>query len=176
MTRIALTLFFFSVLIVVAVSLLGEPGVATLTWLGWQVNTTAAAGVLIIGLMALAATVFWRTAIWILAAPERTRRAGAETRRRQGRELLTRGFLAAAAGDGPLARRLAQRAGDFADEFPQLARLLAAQAAEAAQDHAAAKLAYAGMRGFPDMRLAAYRGLMLTAQAEGDDEIGRAHV
>ena len=30
MTRIALTLFFFSVLIVVAVSLLGEPGVATL--------------------------------------------------------------------------------------------------------------------------------------------------
>ena len=95
MTRIALTLFFLSVLIVVAVSLLGEPGVATLTWLGWQVNTTAAAGVLIIGLMALGATVFWRTLIWILAAPERTRKAGAETRRKQGRELLTRGFLAA---------------------------------------------------------------------------------
>ena len=168
MTRIGLTLFLLSVLIVVAVSLLGEPGAATLTWLGWQVNTTAAAGVLIIGLMALAATVFWRTLIWILAAPERTRKAGAETRRKQGRELLTRGFLAAAAGDGAEARRLAQRAADFADEAPQLTRLLAAQAAEAAGDRVAARTAYSGMLGIPDMRLAAHRGLMQTALAMAD--------
>ena len=169
MIRAGLVVTLAAVAAVATISLLGEPGGAMVTWLGWQLTTTAAAAVLIVAVFALAATVFWRGLFWVLAEPERARRAAAETRRRQGRELITQGFLAAAAGDGPLARRLAQRAGDFADEFPQLARLLAAQAAEAAQDHAAAKLAYAGMRGFPDMRLAAYRGLMLTAQAEGDD-------
>ena len=168
MTRIGLTLFFLSVLVVAAVSLLGEPGVATLTWLGWQVNTTAAAAVLILGLLALAATVFWRTALWILAAPERARRVAADTRRRQGRELLTRGFLAAAAGDGAEARRLAQRAAEYADEAPQLTRLLAAHAAEAAGDPAAARTAWSGMLGLADMRLAAHRGLMRIALAQGD--------
>lgn len=175
MTRIALLLFIASAIIVVAISLVGDPGVADLTWLGWQVNTTAAAGVLLIGLLALAATVFWRVALWILAAPERSRREAAEARRRQGRALLTRGFLAAAGGDGAEARRLAQTAADYADEAPQLSRLLAAQAAEAAGDAAAAKLAYSAMLGFPDMRLAAHRGLMQTALAQGDRKEAMAH-
>jgi HemY protein len=168
MTRIALSLFLLSGLIVGVVSLLGEPGAASLTWLGWQVDTTAAAAALLIGLLALVATAFWRALIWILAAPERNRRAAAETRRRQGREVLTRGFLAAAAGDGAGARRLAQRAAEFAEEAPQLTRLLSAQAAETAGDLVAARAAYSGMLGLADMRLTAHRGLMRTALAQAD--------
>ena len=168
MIRIALGVFIVSLLIVVAISLQGEPGTASLTWLGWRVDTTAAAGVLLIGLLALMATIFWNTLVWLLRAPARARRANAETRRRLGNESLTRGFLAAAAGDGSEARRLAQKAAELTDETPQLVRILIAQAAEAAGDRAAALGAYQAMLGFPEMRLAAHRGLMQIALADGD--------
>jgi HemY protein len=168
MIRIALAVFLVSLLIVTAISLQGDPGLATLTWLGWRVDTTAAAAVLIIGLLALLATVFWRTVLWAVDAPARAARARAETRRRQGLEALTKGFLESAAGRGPEARRLAQRASELAQETPQLVRILAAQAAEAAADRAGAETAYRAMLGFPEMRLAAYRGLMQTALAAGD--------
>ncbi len=168
MIRIALAVFVVSVLIVGALALQGEPGLASLTWLGWRVDTTAAAGVLLIGLLALLATVFWRALVWLLESPARAARRRIETRRRQGAEALTRGFLEAAAGNGSEARRLAQKAAELAEETPQLVRILAAQAAEAAGDRAAARAAYGAMLGFPEMRLAAHRGLMQTALAEND--------
>ena len=46
-------LFLVAVIIVAALALNGEPGTANLTWLGWRVDTTAAAAVLIIGFLAL---------------------------------------------------------------------------------------------------------------------------
>jgi HemY protein len=168
MIRLSFGLFLVAAVLVVAIALLGAPGAASLTWLGWQANTTAAAAVLLIGLFAFLATVFWRTVIWLLQSPARAEQAAAAARRRQGREALTRGFLAAAAGDGVRARRYAQRAGQLSDDSPQLVRLLAAQAAEGAQDRVAAKAAYQAMLGFHDMRLAAYRGLRQIAVAEGD--------
>ncbi len=168
MIRIATAVFIASLLIVTAISLQGDPGAASLTWLGWRVDTTAAAGVLIIGLLALAATVFWRTLLWIVDAPSRAARLRADSRRRQGADVLTRGFLEAAAGNGPEARRLAQRASDLSQETPQLMRLLAAQAADAAGDRAASESAYQAMLGFPEMRLAAYRGLAQVATAADD--------
>jgi HemY protein len=170
MIRLGFGLLLVAVFLVIAIALIGEPGMASVTWLGWQVNTTAAAAVLAIGLLAFAATVFWRAVIWLLQSPARARGAAAEARRREGREALTKGFLAAAAGDGPGARRHAFRAAQYSDEAPQLVRLLAARAAEAAQDGAAAQLAYEAMLGFPDMRLAAHRGLMQIAVARGDGE------
>ncbi len=168
MIRIALGLFFVAGIIVLAISLQGNAGDASLTWLGWQVSTTAAAGVLLIGLCALLATIFWQVLVWVLQAPARASRAAAAARRRQGTEALTRGFVAAAAGDGPEARRQAARAADLAQDSAQLVRLLAAQAAEAAGDTVAARAAYTAMLGFADMRLAAHRGLLQAAVAEGD--------
>ena len=175
MIRIALGVFVIALLIVVTIALRGDAGAASLTWLGWEVQTTAAAGVLIIGLLALAATMFWQALVWILQSPARTARANADKRRRQAAEVLTRGFVAAAAGDGAEARRLAQKAADLTEETPDLVRILAAQAAEAAGDHAAAKTAYGAMLGFPDMRLAAHRGLMQTSLAEGDMAAAQSH-
>ena len=168
MIRLSFGLLLVAVFLVIAIALIGEPGVASLTWLGWQVNTTAATAVLVIGLLAFVATVFWRAVIWLLQSPARARKAAIETRRREGRDALTRGFLAAAAGDGPGARRQAFRAAQYSDEAPGLVRLLAARAAEAAQDGAAAQLAYEAMLGFADMRLAAHRGLMQIALGRGD--------
>jgi HemY protein len=168
MIRLSFGLLLVAAFLVVAIALLGAPGVASLTWLGWQVNTTAAAAVLLIGLLAFLATVFWRAVIWLLQSPRRAEASAASARRRQGQDALTRGFLASAAGDGIQARREAQKAAQFADDTPQLVRLLAAQSADVAQDRGAAKAAYEAMLGFPDMRLAAHRGLRRIALAQGD--------
>ena len=136
---------------------------------------TASAVVVIVLFGALLATIAWRTLLWVLEAPRRAERTRAESRRRQANETLTRGFLAAAAGDGSEARRLAQKAADLADETPGLVRVLAAQAAEAAGDAAAAQAAYTAMLGFPEMRLAGHKGLMQLALAQGERETALRH-
>jgi HemY protein len=159
----------------IAVAVGGDPGDASLTWLGWRVDTSASVAAILIGVLALVAALIWRLVIWIVEAPRRAERARADQRRRQANEALSRGFLAAAAGDGSEARRLAQKASELADENPALARVLAAQAAEAAGDLPAARAAYNAMLGFPEMRLAGLRGLMLTAQAEGQADVALRH-
>ncbi|MBI5941651.1 MAG: heme biosynthesis protein HemY [Caulobacterales bacterium] len=168
MIRTAIVLFLVAALAVAAMALGGDAGVASLLWRGWRVDMTAAAAALLVLFTSLLATIFWSFLKWLLEAPQRAARARAESRRKQGAEALARGFLAAAAGDGSEARRLAQKAADLADDAPALVRVLAAQAAEAAGDLPAAKAAYSAMLGFPDMRLAGLKGLMQTALAEGD--------
>ncbi len=168
--------FFLLVAVAVAVlALTGDPGQATLIWLGWRADTTASAAVLIAVVFGLLTAVIWRTVLWILAAPRRAEQARAEARRRQAVDVLSRGFLAAAAGDGAEAKRLSRRAAELAPEAPGLARVLAAQAAEAAGDIAQAQAAYTAMLGFPEMRLAGHKGLMQLALAQGARETALRH-
>ena len=168
MIRAALILFLVSALAVIGVALSGPPGQASLEWLGWRLDMTAAAAILLVLGLALISTLFWRGLIWLVGMPQRAAKARAEALRRQGIEALTRGFLAASAGDGSEARRLTQKSVELAQDMPGLVRILAAQAAEAAEDHAAVVSAYTAMLGFPDMRLAAHKGLMQAALGRGD--------
>ena len=168
MIRVSFAFFLVAAVAVATLALMGEPGHAHLDWMGWRVEMTAAAAALLTLFSALLATLLWRGLIWVIEAPRRAARARAESRHQQGVEALSRGFLAVAAGDGSEARRLAQKAADLAEDAPALVRVLAAQAAETAGDHVAAKAAYNAMLGFPEMRLAGLRGLMQTALAEGD--------
>lgn len=175
MIRIGLAILIVTGLAVAALALSGDAGHMSLVWLGWRADMTAATAVLILVFGALLVTVFWRTLFWILAAPQRAERARGENRRRQANEALTRGFLAAAAGDGSEARRLAQKAADLAEETPGLVRVLAAQAAEAAGDVTGAQAAYVAMLGFPEMRLAGHKGLMQLALSQGERETALRH-
>ena len=168
MIRAALILFLVSALAVIGVALSGPPGQASLEWLGWRLDMTAAAAVLSVLGLALVSTLVWRALIWLVGMPQRAAKARAEALRRQGIEALTRGFLAALAGDGSEARRLTQKSVELTQDMPGLVRILAAQAAEAGDDHAAVVSAYTAMLGFPDMRLAAHRGLMQAALGRGD--------
>jgi HemY protein len=168
MIRTAIVLLAVVAIAVAVIALRGEPGSAEITWLHWNVRTTAAAALMLAIFFTLAASLFWRGLIWVAEAPRRAARARAEARRRMGDEALTRGFLSAAAGDGAEARRQAARAAQMALDTPALVRLLAAQAAEAAGDGAAARAAYAAMLGFPELRLVGHRGLMQAALADGD--------
>ncbi len=175
MIRASLVILFVGAVAVTALALSGDAGHANVTWLGWRADMTAAAAVVIVLFGALLMTVFWRALFWVLAAPQRAERSRVENRRRQANEALTRGFLAAAAGDGSEARRLAQKASDLAEETPGLVRVLAAQAAEAAGDISGTQAAYSAMLGFPDMRLAGHKGLMQLALSQGHRETALRH-
>jgi len=168
MIRGGIVIFIVAAVTVAILALTGDPGRASLVWLGWRADMTAATAVLLVVLGSLVFTIGWRTLLWILAAPERAARAGLENRRRQANEALSRGFLAAAAGDGSEARRLALKAADLAQDTPALVRVLTAQAAEAAGDVPAAEAAYAAMLAVPEMRLAGLKGLMQLALDQGD--------
>jgi HemY protein len=173
--RGAFILVLVAALAIAASAVIGQPGQAMIEWLGWRLDMTAAAAVMLVVLGALAATAFWRTVIWIAQAPARAAQARAIARRRQGGEALTRGFLAAEAGDGVEARRWALRAGDLVEDTPALVRVLAAQAAQAAGDVAGAQGAYTAMLRFPDMKLAGHHGLMRLALAQGDKSAALAN-
>ncbi|HYG25687.1 MAG TPA: heme biosynthesis HemY N-terminal domain-containing protein [Caulobacteraceae bacterium] len=175
MIRTLAVIVFVAAIAIAVLAISGDAGHASLVWLGWRVDMTAASAAMLVLFTALAATVFWRGLIWLLEAPARAERARRASRRKQAGEVLARGFLAAAAGDGSEARRLAQKAVGLAEDHPALVRVLAAQAAEAAGDIAAAKAAYSAMLGFPEMRLAGHKGLMQTALSEGDREAALRH-
>ena len=175
MIRTALFVFLAAAAAVAVLALTREAGEAHLVWLGWRVDMTAAAAALLVLFSALVASLLWRLMIWLLAMPRRAERARLDRRRREAGEVLARGFLSAAAGDGAEARRLALKAADLADEHPALVRILTAQAAEAAGDLPAAKGAYGAMVAFPEMRLAGLKGLMQTALSEGDPAMALRH-
>jgi HemY protein len=175
MIRAALLVLVVVAVAVAIIAVRGEPGAADITWFHWNVRTTAATAAMLLIFFTLAAALFWRGLIWIAEAPRRAARARAEVRRRQGAEALTRGFLAAAGGDGAEARRQAGRAADLVDDTPALVRLLSAQAAEAAGDAEAARAAYSAMLGFPELRLVAHKGLMQAAIESGDAPAAAAH-
>ena len=168
MIRVVLAVLLLTMLAAAAFVLAGEPGRASVEWLGWRLDMSAATALVFTALVALILTALWHGAAWIARAPTRAARARAEARRRQGLEALSRGFLAAAAGDGSEARRLALKAADLAEDSPALVRLLAVHAAEAAGDEQAAAAAYTAMLGFPEMRLAGHRGMMQLALRRGD--------
>ena len=152
MIRGVIVFLFVLAVIALAMAMIGDPGHAALVVGGLRVDTTAAFAFLMIGVLGLLATVFWRVVLWVAEAPRRGARARAEIRRRQAAEMLSRGFLAIAAGEGTEARRCAQKAAEFGDDNPALVRVLAAQSAEAAGDLDAARAAYTAMLGFPGIR------------------------
>ena len=173
--RGVIVFLFVLAVIAVAMAMVGDPGHASLVVGGLRVDTTAAFAFLTIGALGLLATVFWRVVLWVAEAPRRGARARAEIRRRQAAEMLSRGFLAIAAGEGAEARRCAQKAAEFGEDNTALVRVLAAQSAEAAGDLDAARAAYTAMLGFPEMRLVGHRGLMSIALAQGDKAAALKH-
>jgi len=165
--RTLLILLGIIALIAIAIGFTGDAGQASLIWLGYRIDTSASAAVILIGVLAFFAVAFWQLALWLSRSPQRAERKRAATRRRQGEEILTRGFLAVASGDGAEARRSALKAVDVHDNVA-LVRILGAMAAETAKDEAATRAAYQAMLSVPELKLAGLRGLTHLALATND--------
>ena len=82
MIRVGLALLAGMALALLAVAASGEPGILTAEWLGWRLDTSAAAGAVLTGMLALLAVGFWRLVIWIGEAPHRAALQRLATRRR----------------------------------------------------------------------------------------------
>ena len=167
MIRTLLILIGITTLVALAIAGISDAGTASLNWLSYRVDTSAAAAVIIIGVLAFCAVTFWNIALWLSRSPQRAERARAAARRKQGDETLTRGFLSVASGDGNEARRQAAKALDLCDNIV-LVRILGAMAAEEAGDDVATKAAYSAMLNVPDLKLAGLKGLMQLAKSQGE--------
>ena len=167
MIRTVLILLGITALVALAIAGISDAGQASLVWLGYRVDTSASAAVIIVGIMAFCAVSFWNIALWLSRSPQRAERARARARRKQGDETLTRGFLAVASGDGADARRQAAKALDVCDNIA-LVRILTAMAAEQSGDDVATKTAYSAMLNVPELKVAGLKGLMQLAKNQGE--------
>ena len=125
-----------------------------------------AAALLVLGL--LIAFVLWLLGgLWNL--PKSIKAARRRARSRKGNEALANGLLALEGGDLKQATRFAEKAVDAADD-ERIALLLEARAAEQRKDWVGAERAYLELSRKPNARLAALRGLSLSALNRGDPD------
>lgn len=150
-----------------------RPGDIALTFMGQRYETSLAVGALAIFLIAIACTILWNVLSFVLRLPSLMSLAARARRRNKGYAALTRGMVAAGAGDTRLALKSAEAAQNYLGEDP-LTLLLRAQAAQLAGDRTQAERLFARMVEVPETRVLGLRGLHLEARSRGD-EAGAHH-
>jgi HemY protein len=166
------TIFFFiklAIFVGIAIWLVENPGLVTVNWLGWELRTNFGLFALLVVLAVFLTARGWRILDTMLSAPGSWFRSRADKRKHRGYRALTLGLAAVAAGDSEEARRQARRA-DQQLQDPELTRLLSAQAAALAGDHAAAARYFAALRENPETAFIGLSGLLRQAVSRGDDE------
>jgi HemY protein len=170
-------LIFFVVVIVIATGatmLLAMDGSITASIAGWRFDLPigAAAGLLLVFTALVAGLVSLLKDL--MRVPGSARRRARERRREKGVAALTKGFEAIAEGDAEAARRHAAAATKTLEEAT-VAKLLAAQAAEASGDEIALGEALAGLLETPGAEFIARRGLFEKARRDGDNDAARRY-
>ena len=168
MRRLLLTILLAALLVAVAVFFADRPGSVSLTWNGWQMDTSVDRLVLAVAALFMVLGVLLWLARTILGAPGRWRKAWRERRRREGYRALTQGMVAVAAGEPEEALRLSRRAEVLLAE-PPLTLLLQAQAAQLNGDETAAHNYFLAMLERPETEFLGVRGLLTQALKAGDE-------
>lgn len=174
MIRLAFAVTLVLVLSLAAAWLADRPGRLVLDWGGWRFETSVAAILAVLVVIAAIATLLHRAWLWLRDRPGAFGRHRDLGRRRKGIEALTRGLVAAAAGDTRDAVKLAESAGRLLDE-PALKLLLAAQSAQLTGDDARAERAFTMMLDRPDTEFLGRRGLLVLARRRQDLAAALAH-
>ena len=144
-----------------------RPGEVSVIWLGQQYETSVAVALLGVLVAAIAFTIFWGLLRFVLRIPSLMSIAARARRRNKGYEALSRGMVAAGAGDSALALRAARQAEKHLGE-DGLTLLLRAQAAQLAGDRVETERAFARMVDRPETRVLGLRGLHAEARRRGD--------
>ena len=146
-----------------------RPGSVELTWLGYHIKTSPVIGLAAILALAVAIGLAWTVLRFIFRIPSLLSYASSARRRSKGLAALSRGMVAAGAGDARTAQRAADEALRFMPSEP-LSLLLKAQAAQLGGDKDAASRAFSKMLEKPETRLLGLRGLHIEAKRRGDDD------
>jgi HemY protein len=144
-----------------------RPGTVTLRWLNREIETPVMVAAAAIIILIAAMWFLWRLLRGLWRAPATTRDYMRFRRSRRGYESLSRGIIAAGAGDAASAQRHAELAARGLSDEP-LVKLLAAQAAQLKGDRAGVKRAFEAMLAHRDTEALGLRGLFAEARQAGD--------
>lgn len=165
------TIWFFvkvGVLVVAAIWLANRPGRVSVTWLGYNADLAVGTFLAALVVLILVLYVIWRLWHILRRAPTDYTLFRRNRRQAKGFRALTRGLVAAAAGDAAEAKRLARTAHGLLDRAP-LTLLLAAQAAQLEGDEVAAGRYFEALSKNPEASLLGLRGLATAALKRGDE-------
>jgi HemY protein len=150
-----------------------RPGTVVIRWMNREIETSV--------LAALAGAILVVLALWIvlgllrrlLGAPSALSDYFRFRRTRRGYEALSRGIVAAGAGDGMAAQRFALTASRTLTDEPLL-KLLEVQAAQIRGDRTAVRRGFEAMLKVPQTEILGLRGLFAEARAAGDTPTARS--
>jgi HemY protein len=171
------TIWFFvrlGLLVWAAIWLANRPGRVSITWLGYNIDLAVGTALAAIVLLILLLYVVWWVWHVVRRAPTDYTIFRRNRRQAKGFRALTRGLVAAAAGDAAEAKRLARTAHGLLDHSP-LTLLLAAQAAQLEGDEHAALRYFEALAKNPEAALLGLRGLTTAALKRGDETAALEH-
>ena len=151
-----------------------RPGTLTIRWLGREIQMSFIAGVVLALLAVVALWFVWSLFRRLWGSPQAVGRWYSFRKNRKGYESLSRGIIAAGAGDAAAAAKHAAIAGNALSDEP-LVNVLAAQAAQLKGDRAQVKRIFEEMTKSPDTEALGLRGLFSEARQAGDVAAARRH-
>ncbi|PPQ40399.1 HemY protein [Rhodoblastus acidophilus] len=153
--------------------LMETPGSLAVEWFGYHIDTSPLVGCAFILATAVVLGLVWSLIRFLFNIPSFMALARRARGRERGVEALSRGIVAAGAGDLQRARRASQEAKRHLPEEP-LTLLLEAQTAQLAGDRARAEEAFRAMSLRADTKLLGLRGLHAESLRRGDQEAAHA--
>jgi HemY protein len=150
-----------------------RPGTVVIRWMNREIETSVLAAISAVLLVALALWVIFGLLRRLLGAPGAIGDYFRFRRTRRGYESLSRGIIAAGAGDGAAAQRFAVIASRSLSDEPLL-KLLEVQAAQIKGDRAAVRSGFESMLKTPETEVLGLRGLFAEARQAGDISTARS--
>jgi HemY protein len=165
--RIVFFLLGVTVLALGAMWIVERPGEIVLTWQGWRISTSVTVALVALAALLVATILIWSLFRFFVHAPGNLSLFFRARREDRGWRALSRGMIAAGAGNLALARSSANEAQKILGSEP-LAMLLSAQAAQLDGDAPRAEAEFRAMLASPETRLLGLRGLYLEARRRND--------
>jgi len=144
-----------------------SPGFVTIQWQGKEIRTSVVAAVAMALIAMVLAWYIWGLFRRLWRSPRSMGEYWRFRKNRKGYDSLSRGIIAAGAGDAAAASRHAAIAGNALADEP-LVNVLAAQAAQLKGDRASVKRIFEAMTKSPDTEALGLRGLFSEARQAGD--------
>ncbi len=166
----------FVLLIIVATAfawLADQPGALKLRWLGYEIETSLMAAAISMFALGLILWITWSILMWVLDRPGAFGGWFKSRREKKGRDALSSGLIAVAAGDKEAAQSHARTAASILGDDPMV-KLLDAQAAQMRGDNVRVRQLFEEMAKFPETRLLGLRGLHGDAMRQSDMARARA--
>lgn len=160
---------FFIAFLLLAYFLYLNPGELKLLWFNYEIQTSAAFGLLIITLALIVLMSLYMVLKFILKFPSVMRKKYHQKRKENGLKAFTKGMIAVAAGDEKQAMKFARQAEAIQDQLP-VTLLLSAQALRLRGAEGEEKSYYEKMSNHKQVAFLGYRGLLNQAIKENNME------